>query len=454
MRPDGRAGFAGPPRPVGELQVLTDVTWHDATGRRHAEQAIFDAQLAMIRAARRLIVADLFLFNPWRGAATGVFQARCQTLTEALVAQRRRHPELRVVLITDPINTAYGAEWPDHFRQLQAAGVTLVITPLKYLADSNPAWSGLWRGALRHFGLDGRGRLPHPFGEGEVGFGTYFRLLHFKANHRKTLISDEGDRWLGLISSANPHDASCWHHNLALRFDGPAVADLLATENQVLALAGEAPINVPALPAEPVSIGIAAPALQVAVLTEAGIRDRVLAELQKLRSGDRVMLAMFYLAHRPIVRALIAAHRRGAEVRILLDANHDAFGHRKDGLPNRQVAWELDRAGIAVRWFKTQGEQAHGKWLLIRRADGGGCLVSGSANFTRRNLDGFNLETDLVVTGPAAHSVFQSVGTLFERQWRNEDGIEFSLAYGVFAERRLLKYLRYRFMEFSGWSTF
>ncbi|HBG51615.1 MAG TPA: hypothetical protein DDW89_07375, partial [Gammaproteobacteria bacterium] len=125
MRPDGRAGFAGPPRPVGELQVLTDVTWHDATGRRHAEQAIFDAQLAMIRAARRLIVADLFLFNPWRGAATGVFQARCQALTEALVAQRRRHPELRVVLITDPINTAYGAEWPDHFRQLQAAGVTL-----------------------------------------------------------------------------------------------------------------------------------------------------------------------------------------------------------------------------------------------------------------------------------------------------------------------------------------
>jgi len=448
-----RPGFAGALHPVRDLQVLTDLTWHDASGERHTEQSIFAAGLAMIGAARRLILADQFLYNPWRGAASGDFLPLCRAFTDALIAQRRRHPELRAILITDPVNTAYGAEWPAHFEQLRGAGVEIVLTPLKALADSNPAWSWLWRGVLRHLALDDHGRLPHPFDTGEVRLGTYLRLLHFKANHRKTLITDVEGRWTGLISSSNPHDASCWHHNLALRFDGPAVADLVATENAVLAVAGHEPVVLPALSAPGSRPDGDAP-LRVAVLTEAAIRDRVLVELGALGPGDTAALAMFYLSHRAIIRALIAAHRRGAAVRILLDANHDAFGRRKDGVPNRQVAWELHRSGMPVRWINTHGEQAHGKWLLLRRCDGSGVLVSGSGNFTRRNLDGFNLETDLLVTGPGDQPVFGAVGGLFERLWTNAGGVVFSLPYGAFAEPWPLKYLRYRFMERSGWSTF
>jgi len=104
-------GFSGADHPTRDLQVLTDLTWQDATGRRHADQTIFEAELAMIRDARRLIVADQFLYNPWRGAAAGDFQPLCAAFTDALVAQRRRYPALRAVLITDPVNTAYGAEW-------------------------------------------------------------------------------------------------------------------------------------------------------------------------------------------------------------------------------------------------------------------------------------------------------------------------------------------------------
>jgi len=190
-------GFSGADHPSRDLQVLTDLTWQDATGERHADQTIFEAELAMIRRARRLIVADQFLYNPWRGAAAGDFQPLCARFTDALVAQRRRYPALRAVLITDPVNTAYGAEWPPHLQQLQDAGVEVVLTPLKRLADSNPAWSWLWRTLLRHLALDGLGRFPHPFKPGRVRLATYLRLLHFKANHRKTLIADEDDHWVG-----------------------------------------------------------------------------------------------------------------------------------------------------------------------------------------------------------------------------------------------------------------
>src|SRR5690606_40100432 len=62
-----------------------------------------------------------------------------------------------------------------------------------------------------------------------------------------------------------------------------------------------------------------------------------------------------------LVEALIRARDRGARVRVLLDANKDAFGREKDGVPNRPVAAELHRAGIPVRFASTHGEQFHSK---------------------------------------------------------------------------------------------
>ena len=51
---------------------------------------------------------------------------------------------------------------------------------------------------------------------------------------------------------------------------------------------------------------------------------------------------MFYLSERQIVKALITAKERGVNVRVLLDPNKDAFGREKNGIPNRQVASELN----------------------------------------------------------------------------------------------------------------
>ena len=58
------------------------------------------------------------------------------------------------------------------------------------------------------------------------------------------------------------------------------------------------------------------------------------------------------------------------------------------------------------------------------------------------------------MTGPDDHAVFTQAGGLFERLWTNTNGVAFSLPYSAFAEPWPLKYLRYRFMEASGWSTF
>ncbi|MDZ7769051.1 MAG: phospholipase D-like domain-containing protein [Woeseiaceae bacterium] len=162
---------------------------------------------------------------------------------------------------------------------------------------------------------------------------------------------------------------------------------------------------------------------------------------------------MFYLSHRAIVRALVTAHERGAGLRVLLDPNRDAFGRKKDGVPNRQVALELHRAGIPVRWCNTDGEQCHGKMLVVEHADGTGTLLAGSANFTRRNLDNLNLETNVQVRR-GTMPVLADAAAFFDARWNNEPGRVYSLAYEAFADSSPLRYWRYRFMEWSGWSSF
>ena len=96
------------------------------------------------------------------------------------------------------------------------------VIDLDELRDSNFIYSAFWRLTMKWWSGDGSGDgwLPNPLAGGpeEVTFGAWARLLNFKANHRKVLIADDGKRRLtGIVTSANPHDASSRHSNVALK---------------------------------------------------------------------------------------------------------------------------------------------------------------------------------------------------------------------------------------------
>ena len=176
--------------------------------------------------------------------------------------------------------------------------------------------------------------------------------------------------------------------------------------------------------------------------------------IDSAQTGDALDLEMFYLSSRPVIEALIQAHQRGATLRVILDPNRDAFGREKNGIPNRQAAWDLHQAGIPVRWCATEGEQCHRKWIRLERTDGSAELIAGSANFTRRNLHDLNLETSVrLVSRSDGPQISQQRGD-FEREWQNANGAIYSLPYADFADHSRWRYLVYRFMEASGLSTF
>lgn len=446
--PDGLS-TASPLREMHSAELLIDQTYVSRTGERVSEQQVFDEVLRLIAQARRLLVVDMFLFNDFAGQDS--YRALSAQLTQSLLRARARQPQMPVVLITDPFNTLYGGVHNAHLQALQDAGVTLVMTDIGQLPASNPLWSGIWRLCCSYLGNDTQGGwLPNPVGDGKVTLRSYLHLLNFRANHRKTLIVDEGDSWTGLVTSGNPHDASSRHSNNALRFSGAAALDLLASEVAVLRFSSKLdtsdwPAAVPASPG-------AGPQLQI--LTEGAIRDALLKLVDSAQPGDRLDLEVFYFSHRPLIEALLRAQQRDVQVRVLLDANRDAFGREKNGVPNRQVAWDLHKEGIDVRWCATRGEQCHRKWLRLDRADGNSEMISGSANFTRRNLDDLNLETSIRVLAPARQALMQAAREQFERSWSNPDGELHSRPYADFADHSRWRYALYRFMEFSGMSTF
>ncbi len=444
-------------QPSTEVRFLCDQTGLDGSGARQIDQHIFDEVFALIAGAEHLVVVDMFLFNEFLGAGPAPARRLCAELTEALSARKRAVPGLRAVLITDPMNTVYGGMEARHLSLLREARVEVVVTRLGPLRDSNPAWSSLWRLLVQPWGNSSEGGwLANPFGEGEVTLRSWLALVNFKANHRKVVVADAGGKLRALVTSANPHDGSSAHSNVGLVFDGPAVQSVLETEEAVLAFSGGGASLLAALPS---GLRGAAPeaasanALGVQVVTEEAIADAAEALIGSAREGDALDLVMFYLADRPIIRALKAAARRGVTMRVILDPNKDAFGREKNGMPNRQAARELVAAGVLVRWAVTRGEQMHAKLLLVRRAGGAADLLLGSANFTRRNVRDYNLETDVRVTGRGDAPALAAAGAYVDRLWTNAGGRVFTTGYEAFRDDSRWRALRCRFQEATGLCT-
>ena len=440
----------GQAQAVSDVRLLQDLTFVDEKGQRQSEQEIFDEVFRLIEAAERLIVLDMFLFNDFQGSAREDTRALSGELTDALINRKRTMPDLKIVVISDPVNTVYGGLKSTHFDALRAAGIEVIETNLDALRDSNLLYSALWRLLIKPYGnAVGASTLPNPFGPGEVSLRSWLRLVNFKANHRKLLVADSGDTWSALVSSANPHDGSSAHGNMALVFSGLAVGDLLQSERVVARLSG-ADFTLPELSAAPPTSARAT----IRVLTESKIKQAALENIRLAGDRDAISLQMFYLSDRDIIQALIDASARGASVRALLDPNKDAFGRSKNGIPNRQSGLELQRAGIDVRWCDTHGEQCHAKTLITHYASGESRMLTGSANFTRRNLQDYNLETDVLLVADRSHPVMERASALFEQRWHNRDGRVFSTAFETYKDESLWRYWLYRFMEASGMSTF
>lgn len=440
-----------------DLEFLFDLTFQSASGSQAVvEQEIFDRVFEVISQAQKYILADMFLFNSYAAKAGEAYRPLAQELTAALIEKKIENPEIKIDLITDPINTVYGGGESKQINQLKSAGINVVITDLRKLRDSNFLYSSFWRTFFQWFGNTKQsGWLKHPFSsaEKEVTLRSYLSLLNFKANHRKVLVADSGQEYVSVVSSANPHNGSSAHSNVAFLAKGGLAQGIYITASQVAQMSGQALSPMPDL-APDKEFGQTG-STSVFLLTESKIKQALLSELKSLSGGEKARIAQFYLADRAVVSELLSASGRGVEIEIILDPNKDAFGYEKNGVPNRPVAAELTKKSegrIKVRWYNTQGEQFHVKMALFEKKTKSKVLL-GSANLTRRNLDNLNLEMDLAVEFSRESELAREISAYFKRLWNNAGGA-YTLPYAAYQDDSWFKTVLYRIQERTGLSSF
>ena len=428
---------------TNSVQFLTDKTYVK-NGERVMEQTLFTEMEAMIAEAEDVLVIDMFLFNDDYNRAKGTYPHAAKRLTEALLEKREQMPQLPITIITDNVNELYGATNSTFFNALQQANIAVVRTNMEPMRDSNLLYSSVQRAYFSWWPVSQNGFLPNAFNPdgGKGSIGAYLNMLHFKANHRKVVLNDKR----ALITSANlAHDGSSYHSNIGFIVEGAILNDIYKTEMAVAKMSG---YEMPAHTFEASEDG----PYTVQLVTEGAIKKSILEAINTTTAKAHIQLGIFYISDRDVVQALKEAAKRGVTVQVIMDPNKDAFGLEKNGIPNRQVAAELVKTGVEVRWYDTQGEQYHSKLLLVTQGDTV-TAIGGSANFTRRNIEDYNLETNVRIEMDATMPLAQSLLAYFLTLWTNEQG-NYTTDYEQYEDNTLWKKIVYRIQEWTGLSTF
>ncbi|KWX73819.1 phospholipase [Paenibacillus riograndensis] len=431
-----------------------DLTYQDQNGTQQREEQILPRILQIIAESRQFLVIDLFLFNNYTHKDQQ-FPAVSQELTDRLVAQQAAYPDMEIVFITDEVNTNYGSAPNPLLEQMKAAGIKVILTDVDPLRDSTPVYSAVWRTFIQWFGQSGEGWIPNLMASGgpDITARSYLKLLNVKANHRKVVVSEK----TALISSGNVHDASAYHSNIALEVQGPIIADILKTEQAAADLSAAGPIlsKLPEVTGE--NTAQSKSPLEMRYLTEGKIYKYALQGIRSAGQGDTLWMGMFYLADDRILDELVKASARGADIRLLMDPNQNAFGRDKIGIPNRPAAMDLNkRTGgkIAIRWYNTGKEQYHTKLMFIAKASGPSIVLGGSTNFTARNLDDYNLENNLWIALPKTQPLYAEMESYFNRLWGNKDA-QYTLPLEAYqSDVTWMKYILFRMQKNLGFTTF
>ena len=425
-----------------DCEFLYDLTYLKDGNRLH-EKRIFKREMELIKNAQDFLMLDFFLFNDeYPNSMT--FPSQVKEMTDLLIAKKKENPEMPILFVTDPINNFYGAYEEDNLKRLRENGIEVVVTDLNKMRDSNALVSGIYRAYLQWFGTSGGGWIKNFFDKDadKVNVRSILKLANFKGNHRKVLISEKE----ALIASANPHDPSAHHSNVAMVFRGKSMEDLIKSESIFF---DKLPDVIENFKAEEVTSPY-----KLKVISEGKIYDEISKNIKDTKKGDKINLGIFYLSEFRILRDLGEAAKRGVDVKIIADLNKDAFGLEKNGSPNRPALSELKEKypDINIRWYQTSGEQFHTKFIYFDFKDKDPLAILGSANYTRRNLDNYNLETNLAIEMEKSSPMAKDMKDYYNRIWNNEDG-DYTLPIEDFYESRFFMRILWKIQEKTGLCT-
>lgn len=358
---------------------------------------IYPAMLAAIRDAKRSVQMDYYLL----GGAIG------EKFAEALIAKAREGVQVRVMLDGWAPNQGgpTGQQLKPVIDRLLKAGVEQRFYPIEWL-PRNPG----------------------------------FLANRFLIDHNKLLVLDRESAFVG---SMNIFDLAVMNHDIMVKLRGPMAQELsgMMDEEWPRARVQEAPIAIAEGPNTSLIRG-----------TKTSVRQRSTKDLllQNLAQAKQsVYLAIFDFSDVDVVDGLIAAHRRGVDVRVLVD-RHDSNEKYVPlaryvniyGLPNLSPVSRLVQAKVPVKWFdpSQKDSELHMKMTVFDRNK----AMLGSTNYTYQAFNNFR-ETGVEITGGRA---VEQLAAMFETDWQGRSTSAGAL---TFKERVVAKVSDYMERKRLGW---
>jgi hypothetical protein len=457
--------------PAHAPRFLRDVSASDANGAPLVEQQIDSQLLGMISQARQIVLLDTGLFGDLPAAGPGAPRLRAAPpiaaqLVEALLRAKAQHPELSVLVLTDPSTQQMDSSRP-LLERLAVAGIEVLAVDVDRLRSPDAAFSSFWELCCRWWsGAASSPRWPNPLGIGppDVPLKLWGELRNYQRSHRQLLICDDGADGVQALIFSRPLDAEAAIHSAtALQLSGSALEPLLESEFAVAQFSGWSDGG--AMQARSQSLLqqqrlASVPANKVTararVVTEGAIAAALLGRIAATSRGDRIEIAALYLSQRELVQALLDAARRGVVVRLLLDPGKDGYGYARSGIPNREAASELVAASdgaVRVRWYRTHGEQFSPGFVLVQ-SGASGWLMIGTAELTRRDLGDFDLAAAVITDLPSDAAAAAEALDWFDMLWFNRasGGTEYTTDADVYTDASQLRYWQYRLFEAMGTS--
>ena len=475
--------YESPIRETENAEFHYDLTYLDKDGNIQYDRNLWDATFKVVDNAKDYLIIEMFLFNDLYNKDKEHFPEFAKEYTERLVKKQQENPNLKVYILADENNNFYGAFEHPFITSMKNAGINVIIVDIFKLKDTFPWYSPFWRTFIKPMGNpQNKGWITNFYGDmwPKLTIRNLLRALNVKADHKKVFLNEKEV----VVSSANIHDPSYFHENIAIYTDGPIVKDVLH-DLQLVAKFSDSEINVDdsnketkskiemdladktKIKKDTMNIGnledknndmihleenisdsqknekdekesfslnsgkneitdTEGKTYKIQYLTEGAIGKYLDADIDSLKSGDELLMGMYFLADRGVIDRLIKAANRGVKIRIIFDRSRDAFGMSTNGLPNKPVSKKLKKktkGKIEIKWYFTNNEQYHTKITLMKKTDGSVIINAGSANLIKKNIRGYIMDSNFRILTTQDSKISKDVYTYFDRLWENKDGL-------------------------------
>ena len=468
--------YESPIRETENAEFHYDLTYLDKDGNIQYDRNLWDATYKVIDNAKDYLIVEMFLFNDLYNKDKEHFPEFAKEYTERLVKKQKENPNLKVYILADENNNFYGAFEHPFITSMKKAGINVIIVDIFKLKDTFPWYSPFWRTFIKPMGNpQNKGWITNFYGDmwPKLTIRNLLRALNVKADHKKVFLNEKEV----VVSSANIHDPSYFHENIAIYTDGPIVKDVLHNL-QLVAKFSDSEINVDGSDRrmenimnsgsndktetdektlnsenqkennvkqinneeneqnvkEKTSINSEKNSItdteghtyKIQYLTEGAIGKHLDEDIDSLKAGDELLMGMYFLADKGVIDRLIKAANRGVKIRIIFDRSRDAFGMSTNGLPNKPVSKKLKKktkGKIEIKWYFTNNEQYHTKITLMKKTDGNVIINAGSANLIKKNIRGYIMDANFRILTTQDSKISKDIYEYFDRLWENKDGL-------------------------------